>query len=125
MARTDPQINFRLPQELKSRIELSAKENGRSVTQEVISRIESTYNPPLTDTETITRMANEITDLSTENREMRRLYIEFLHKNFIHIPLGLKSTYGKLLNRLLEDLTDEERQEIIKNTPNLEERKYF
>lgn len=44
MARTDPQINFRLPQELKDRIEQSAKDNGRSVTQEVIARIDLSYS---------------------------------------------------------------------------------
>ncbi len=90
--------------------------------QDIVARIENSFEPTPTNTETIARMANEMTALSTENREMRRLYIELLHKNFIHIPLGLKSTYGKFLNRLLEDLTDEERQEIIKNMPTLEER---
>lgn len=44
MARTDPQINFRLPKQLKDKIEQSAKDNGRSVTQEVILRIEQGYS---------------------------------------------------------------------------------
>lgn len=45
MARTDPQVNFRLPQELKDRLEQSAKENGRSVTSELVIRLEQSYHP--------------------------------------------------------------------------------
>ncbi len=121
MARHEPQVNFRIPQELKDKLEQSAKDSGRSITKELVMRLEQSYGqnlePTLTETETIARMANEMTDLATENREMRRLYIESLHKNFDNIPLGLKSTYGKLLNRLLEDLTDEERQELDNINP--------
>ena len=54
MARTDPQINFRLPKQLKDKIEQSAKDNGRSVTQEVIAAIEQGYarqNEPMQTTD--------------------------------------------------------------------------
>lgn len=35
MARTDPQVNFRLPEELMSEVRSSAEKNGRTVTAEV------------------------------------------------------------------------------------------
>lgn len=37
------QVNFRMPQELKDLLENSAKDNGRSITQEVVNRIEQSF----------------------------------------------------------------------------------
>lgn len=37
------QANFRMPKELKDIIEQSAKDNGRSITQEFITALENTY----------------------------------------------------------------------------------
>lgn len=45
MARTDPQVNFRMPADLKSRLEDAAKQHGRSVTQEIIARLEASLRP--------------------------------------------------------------------------------
>lgn len=47
MARTDPQLNIRIPADLKQRLEAAAKESGRSVTSEIITRLESTLTPTL------------------------------------------------------------------------------
>lgn len=40
MARTDPQLNLRIPIELKEQIEESAKNSGRSTTAEIINAID-------------------------------------------------------------------------------------
>lgn len=45
MARTDPQVNFRMPADLKERLEDAAKKQGRSVTQEIIQRLEHSFTP--------------------------------------------------------------------------------
>lgn len=45
MARTDPQVNFRMPADLKDRLESAAKKHGRSVTQEIIQRLEHSFTP--------------------------------------------------------------------------------
>lgn len=37
------QVNFRMPQELKDLLENTAKDNGRSITQEVVNRIEQSF----------------------------------------------------------------------------------
>lgn len=43
MARTDPQVNFRIPADLKDRIEQAAIENGRSITGELVTRLEESF----------------------------------------------------------------------------------
>lgn len=43
MARTDPQINLRVPADLKKKIELIAVENGRSLNAEVVQRLEQSF----------------------------------------------------------------------------------
>jgi len=44
MARTDPQVNFRIPAELKDKLDNAAKENGRTLTAELILRLEMTFD---------------------------------------------------------------------------------
>jgi hypothetical protein len=44
MARTDPQINLRIPAALKARLEESSVAAGRSITAEVVARLEATYD---------------------------------------------------------------------------------
>lgn len=43
MARTEPQVNFRMPSELKARLEKVAGQNKRSITAELVARLESTF----------------------------------------------------------------------------------
>lgn len=43
MARDDPMMRFRAPQELKSKIEASATENGRSLNAEIVHRLELSF----------------------------------------------------------------------------------
>jgi hypothetical protein len=40
MARDDPQVNFRLPADLKARLEVDAVTNNRTLTAEIISRLQ-------------------------------------------------------------------------------------
>ncbi len=44
MARTDPQVNFRIPAELKDKLDEAARENGRTLTAELILRLEMTFD---------------------------------------------------------------------------------
>lgn len=43
MARTDPQVNVRMPAELKEQLEAAARESGRSVTGELIHRLQLSF----------------------------------------------------------------------------------
>ena len=43
MARSDPQINLRIPADLKERIEAAAKVNKRSMNAEIAERLEASF----------------------------------------------------------------------------------
>lgn len=44
MARNDPQMNLRVPMELKEKIEKAALDNGRTITAEAVYRLEKSFN---------------------------------------------------------------------------------
>lgn len=43
MARNDPQVNFRMPQELRDKLESAAKANSRTLTAEIVARLERSF----------------------------------------------------------------------------------
>jgi len=43
MARNDPQVNLRLPAALKEQLQRAAEKNNRSLTAEIVSRLEGNY----------------------------------------------------------------------------------
>lgn len=45
MARNDPQMNLRVPVELKEKIEKAAFDNNRTITAEAVSRLEQSFKP--------------------------------------------------------------------------------
>lgn len=45
MSRIEPQVNFRIPSDLKVRLEEAARKNKRSITAELVNRLESTFQP--------------------------------------------------------------------------------
>lgn len=47
MARKDPQINIRIPADLKVSLESAALEGGRSVTAEIITRLQASFKAPM------------------------------------------------------------------------------
>lgn len=51
MSRNDPQVNIRLPVDLKERLEAAALQNQRSFKAEIVSRLETTFTrePTLAD----------------------------------------------------------------------------
>lgn len=48
MSRDDPQLNLRLPSELKSKLELSAKNNNRSLNAETVIRLARSFENGIT-----------------------------------------------------------------------------
>lgn len=44
MARTDPQLNLRLPAELKTKLEQAAGSNNRTVTAETVQRLDASFS---------------------------------------------------------------------------------
>ena len=45
MARSDPQFNLRIPQELKDQIEKSAKDDGRSINAQAVYLLQKGFQP--------------------------------------------------------------------------------
>ena len=103
---SDPQYKLRLPEELRDKIKESASTHNRSMNADIVARLEDSF-AGVTNinefSEKLQEMTGELIALSTENREMRRLYIEALNSNFDKIPEGLKSKYGILINQIIED----------------------
>lgn len=72
MARTDPQVNFRIPAELKDKLDNAAKENGRTLTAELILRLEMTFEQDDQIKDLIGRiewLENAVDSLQYESRE--------------------------------------------------------
>ncbi|WP_291370340.1 MULTISPECIES: Arc family DNA-binding protein [unclassified Acinetobacter] len=73
MARTDPQVNFRIPAELKDKLDNAAKENGRTITAELILRLEMTFDQDDQVSELVERinkLEDDIHGLNEDNREL-------------------------------------------------------
>lgn len=43
MARSDPQVNIRMPQALKERLEAASAETNRSLNGEIVARLEQSF----------------------------------------------------------------------------------
>lgn len=46
MSRTDPQVNFRMPQELRDQLEAASKANKRTLTAEIVARLQDSFIEP-------------------------------------------------------------------------------
>ncbi|WP_090311397.1 Arc family DNA-binding protein [Pseudomonas linyingensis] len=70
MSKIDLQVNFRMPADLKARLEAVAKENHRSLTAEIVARLEESLIPRTMDAIEAARPAElerELTDLSVQS----------------------------------------------------------
>jgi len=60
MAKDYSQVNFRIPTKLKEQIEKSALENERSITAELVARLEKSFDEPMkfnpSDAEAVTKL---------------------------------------------------------------------
>jgi len=88
MARTDPQLNIRIPLELKEKLEDAAKKHGRSVTAEIVKILEDalssldnpTAQPELTNKE----VSSNIDDEAIRN-DLRNLFDELSNKLLLRV----------------------------------------
>lgn len=68
MSRSDPQVNFRLPADLRDQLQASAVASGRTLTAEIIARLQGSF-------EALPRGANASLDAKLEDvqKGIRRL----------------------------------------------------
>jgi predicted HicB family RNase H-like nuclease len=76
MSRSDPQFNLRLPVELKERLSEAATSNKRSITGEIIARLEDSF-------EAEARKFIEETNLTEGNPPQKVFTVEEARKRFM------------------------------------------
>ncbi|HFK2882730.1 Arc family DNA-binding protein [Stenotrophomonas maltophilia] len=71
MARTDPQVNVRIPSLLKSQLEEAAADTGRSLTAEIVTRLEWSLEAQLLDqVQLLHKNLGEVRSLAAELDEL-------------------------------------------------------
>lgn len=70
MRKDDPQINLRMPPELKARIQQEAKKNRRTQTAEIIARLQASFEPTMSQS-TATTLLEGLQKAMQEAREMQ------------------------------------------------------
>ena len=63
MARNGPQMNLRVPMELKEKIEKAALDNGRTITAEAVYRLEQSFNEKIIAEEEIVSLTMQVKQL--------------------------------------------------------------
>lgn len=72
MARTDPQLNFRPPAHLKERLERAAAQNNRTLTGELIARLEASLDAETSSIRELERRVVALESLSAQPLEYFR-----------------------------------------------------
>ncbi|MCK6052510.1 Arc family DNA-binding protein [Moraxella osloensis] len=78
------QVNFRIPQELKDKLEQAAKDSGRSITAELVTRLERSFDEStnvigIFNQDELKELAIEIAKLLSDNRELSQEFIQIIN----------------------------------------------
>jgi predicted DNA-binding protein len=82
MSRADPQVNFRIPAELKAQLDSAAAKNKRSITAELVARLEESFS---SDTHRIIRSAEAATKGPVPELEDLQLNLEIVLEQVKHL----------------------------------------
>lgn len=82
MARNDPQMNLRVPVELKEKVEKAAFENGRTITAEAVYRLEKSFESEISpsDSYEFSRLQDLHQKQMQEIKALREIVEAFSHK---------------------------------------------
>lgn len=82
MAKDYTQVNFRIPTKLKEEIEKAAQENERSITAEIVHRLEQSFEPEVKVSETLEfeLMKRSYLEQSAQIKELRDMLKDLLKK---------------------------------------------
>lgn len=116
MSREDPQLRIRLPIELKEKIEVTAKENGRSMNAEIVQRLDSSFLGEINDDDLISakdaiKIANNAKE-EIKNIIFKRTFDEINKK----IRLGHEKFYIDLNDLELEDIDEDVFESLFDTT---------
>ncbi len=87
MARTDPQLNIRIPLELKEKLEDAAKKHGRSVTAEIVKILEdalASLDNPIAQPDLTNKEVSPNIDEAIRN-DLNNLFKELSNKLFLQV----------------------------------------
>jgi len=71
MSREDPHFRLRFPNDLREKVEAAARENKRSMTAEIIARLEASFAPALTHEQALTQLQPLLEALLDSTRKSR------------------------------------------------------
>ncbi|PWB21312.1 Arc family DNA-binding protein [Comamonas sp. JNW] len=113
MARTDPQLNFRIPAELKERLEAAAVGNKRTLTAELVARLENSFRSELQPLAAVKQSSSLPEDGSFSPQQIQEVFSS-LAKNAQEV-----SALAGLLKGLADGFTisDEDGNEIARVPP--------
>lgn len=82
MAQEYSQVNFRIPSKLKEDIEKAASANNRSITSELVSRLEESFEPELKVSETLEfqLMMQSYLEQAKQIKELKEMLEQVLKK---------------------------------------------
>lgn len=86
MARTDPQVNFRMPQALRDELERASRLNNRTLSAEIVARLQQSFEPTTRLHQSFVSLADSGAlqqQLDTATKSLR------LHENAMLIMHGL------------------------------------
>lgn len=78
------QVNFRIPQELKDKLEQAAKDSGRSITAELVTRLDRSFDEStnvigIFNQDELKELAIEIAKLLSDNHELSQEFIQIIN----------------------------------------------
>lgn len=82
MAKDYTQVNFRIPTKLKEEIEKAAQENERSITAEIVHRLEQSFEPEVRVSETLEfeLMMQSYLEQAKQIKELKEMLEQVLKK---------------------------------------------
>lgn len=107
MARTDPQLNFRIPAELKERLEAASIANKRTLTAELVARLEGSFTAAANAKESLPHVLDALESKLADAAVSSWAFQTKVH-NLSHIVQALISRLDSG-----EPLEDSERKKIL------------
>jgi len=107
MARNDPQMNLRVPMELKEKIEKAALDNGRTITAEAVYRLEQSFE--LSERQAVIEQnhLNNIMTASANVEVLENLMLEMKKNKAIQEELlKTQQHLSQLLSKKLKDIQE-------------------
>lgn len=109
MARTDPQVNFRMPQALRDELEQASKLSNRTLSAEIVARLQQSFEPTIRQHQSSVSLADPEAlqqQLDTALKSLR------LHENAMLVMHGLLRA---VLREIPPEMDDSTTLQIIKS----------